>query len=62
MISKLKTVEEEIDETGFWFELLEEAGYRHEDLGDLKDESYELLAIIVASIKTLKFGGTQNLN
>lgn len=62
MISKLKTVEEEIDETGYWFELLEEAGYRHEDLPLLMQESNELLAIVVASIKTLRFGGPQNLN
>lgn len=54
MISKLKIVEEEADEAGFWLEIFEESGYASESLSPLKQESYELLSIVVASIKTLR--------
>ena len=54
MIAKLKIVEEEVDECGFWFELLEESGLQHPRLRPLLQESYELLAITVTSIKTLR--------
>lgn len=55
MINKLKTVEEEADETLFWLELLVESGLMPEArLADLMQETDEILAITVASIKTLR--------
>ena len=54
-INKLKIVEEETDETQFWIELL--IGLFPEwrsDVGALYKEGDELLAIVVASIKTSK--------
>jgi four helix bundle protein len=56
MIAKLKIVEEEADEAGFWLEVFEESGWEHAELVPLKRESYEILAIAVASIKTLRAG------
>jgi four helix bundle protein len=54
-ISKLGTVEEELDETMFWLEftvaLSEEL---RANVGPLWKEANELLSIIVASIKTAK--------
>jgi four helix bundle protein len=55
MISKLATVEEEADESGFWMELLVDSGKaRAPRLADLRDEAEEILAMTVASIKTLR--------
>lgn len=55
MINKLKTVEEEADETLFWLELLVESGLMPEArLADLMQEADEILAMTVASIKTLR--------
>lgn len=55
MINKLKTVEEEADETLFWLELLVESGLMPEArLADLMQETDEILAMTVASIKTLR--------
>ena len=54
MIGKLKIVEEEVDEAGFWLEIFEESGYGLSEIAPLKRESYELLSIVVASIKTLR--------
>ena len=52
---KLSIVEEEADESIFWMELLGEAGLvRQSLLEDLMDEANQLVAIIVAAIKTLK--------
>ena len=49
-ISKLGIVIEEVDETGFWLELLAESGIiKKEDIKDLFRESNELTAIMVAS-------------
>jgi len=53
--SKMGIVEEEFDETTFWIELLIEAGIvRHKRLEPLLNESNELTAIAVASIRTSK--------
>ena len=55
MIAKLKIVEEEADETLYWMELLAEAGIvPRERLDPLMGEADELLAMTVASIKTLR--------
>lgn len=52
-INKLKIVEEEVDESAFWIELFLEVGKGDKmKLEVLHKEAKELLAIIVASIKT----------
>ena len=54
-INKLKIVEEEADETHYWLELLEESGLVPPTrLGPLKKEVNEIIAITVASLKTLR--------
>ena len=54
-ISKLAVVEEEADETLFWLELIKEMGISNEPVVDtLMQESDELIAIIVSSIKTAR--------
>ncbi|MBN1671561.1 MAG: four helix bundle protein [Kiritimatiellae bacterium] len=54
-ISKMGTVEEEIDESMYWMELIVDAGLMNEDLlASLYDEADQLLAMTVASIKTAK--------
>ena len=55
MIAKLKIVEEEADETLYWFEVLSEAGLVPQArIDDPMDETHQILAMIVASIKTLR--------
>jgi four helix bundle protein len=55
IINKLKIVEEEADETLFWQELLIEADLVPESrVADLMTETNEILAMTVASIKTLR--------
>ena len=55
LIAKLGIVEEEADETLYWLELLVESGLMSADkLKSLMQESTEILAMTVASIKTLK--------
>jgi four helix bundle protein len=55
MINKMKVVEEESDETGYWLEILVEAGLVPEaQIADLYKETDEILAMTVASIKTLR--------
>ncbi len=55
MIAKLSIVEEEADETLYWLELLAEANVIPvARLEDLMQETNEIVAIIVASIKTLR--------
>ncbi len=57
VIAKLAIVEEEADETGYWIELLEDA--RRADglrLEPLRREADEIVAMTVASIKTLRAG------
>ncbi|MCK9269479.1 MAG: four helix bundle protein [Bacteroidales bacterium] len=54
-IYKLKVVEEESDETHFWLELMEESGLVEKNrVEGIKNEVNEIIAIVVASIKTLK--------
>ncbi|MEP7322464.1 MAG: four helix bundle protein [Saprospiraceae bacterium] len=54
-IHKLKIVEEELDETIFWLEFIIELipGLK-EEINPIMKESHELLAIVVASIKTAR--------
>jgi four helix bundle protein len=55
IINKLKIVEEEADETLFWQELLIEAELVSQArLSELITETNEILAMTVASIKTLR--------
>lgn len=55
-ISKMKIVEEECDETVYWLEIIEEAHLLPEvDIAPLKKEANELVAMIVASIKTKSY-------
>jgi four helix bundle protein len=54
-ISKMGTVEEECDESIFWMELLEESGKTKEAaVSELKKEESEILAMVVASINTVR--------
>jgi four helix bundle protein len=54
-ISRLSVVEEEADETLFWLEIINEMEIFYGDkLNALMKENDEILAIIVASIKTAK--------
>jgi four helix bundle protein len=55
MINKLKMVEEESDETEYWLELLVEAGLvPQSQLESIYKETDEILAMTIASIKTLR--------
>jgi four helix bundle protein len=55
MVSKLGDVEEEADETGFWLEMLVDAQKVAIDrVAKLTREANEILAMTVASIKTLR--------
>ena len=52
-VSKMQTSLQELDETAYWFELLVESGrVPTAQLKDLMQESDELIAIFVTSIKT----------
>jgi len=54
-LNKLKMVEEELDETLYWLELIVESGLVKQELLDgLMKENHELLKIIVSSITTMK--------
>jgi four helix bundle protein len=54
-LNKLKIVEEECDESLFWMELLIESGtLTQRKLGELMKEGDEILAIIVAALKTTR--------
>jgi four helix bundle protein len=54
-IAKLRIVEEEADESAYWMELLIESGLLPESrLSDLLQETNEILAMTVASIRTLQ--------
>ena len=55
IINKLKIVEEEADETLYWLELIIETNMMPENrLKDLMKETNEIVAMTVASIKTLR--------
>lgn len=54
-VNKLKIVEEESDESLFWMELLVESGIMtQKELGELMKEGGEILAMVVAAIKTTR--------
>ena len=54
-VYKLKIVEEEADETIFWLEMLEDSGLVEPQITvELQGEVNQILAIVVASIKTVK--------
>lgn len=55
MINKMKIVEEESDETAYWLEILVEADIiPQEQVSVIYKETNEILAITVASLKTLR--------
>jgi four helix bundle protein len=55
LIAKLGIVEEEADETGYWLELLLEAKFVNQSqTTHLMNEANEIVAMTVASIKTLR--------
>ena len=55
VIAKLRIVEEEADESAYWMELLMESGLVSEArLSGLLQETNEILAMTVASIRTLQ--------
>jgi four helix bundle protein len=57
-VNKLKIVEEELDETNYWLELIEDSNiFPAEKISSLIKESDELLSIIVKSIQTAKENG-----
>jgi four helix bundle protein len=54
-INKMEGSLQELDETAYWLELLVESGLvKPELLSDLHQETDELIAIFVASVKTTK--------
>lgn len=56
-INKMRIVEEEADETAYWLEIIEESDLlRSDDLRELKREVNELVAMVVASIRTKSIG------
>jgi len=55
MINKLKVVEEEADETAYWLEVLTESKILDQtQVATLAKETDEIIAMTVASIKTLR--------
>ena len=56
-ISKMGIVEEELDETLYWLEVLQEAGFLSQQKAEgLMREGDELLGIVVSSIRTARRG------
>ncbi|MBY0460275.1 MAG: four helix bundle protein [Gemmataceae bacterium] len=56
-VAKLGIVEEEADESAYWFELLTEGGIvKTAALADLHAEADEIVAMVVASIRTARGG------
>lgn len=53
-LAKLAIVEEEADESVYWMELLQELEIQNEDLNTAIKEMNEIVAIVVASIKTAR--------
>ena len=54
-VSKIESSLQELDETSYWLELLTEAEIvKAEKLKNLQDETKELTAIFVSSVKTMK--------
>ena len=64
VIAKLRIVEEEADESAYWMELLIESGLVSEArLSELMQETNEIVAMTVASIRTLqKRNGNPSIN
>lgn len=63
MINKLKIVEEESDETTYWLELIAEMKYLPQGkVEPFLKETNEILAMTVASIKTLRARKSQITN
>ncbi len=61
MITKLKIVEEESDESVYWLELLGESGILPESAAEpLRKEGNEIVAMTAASIKTLRARSSRN--
>ncbi len=61
LISKLGIVEQELDETALWFELLIESGIVSQPkLHNLRQEADELLKITVTAINTTKKRPSKN--
>lgn len=59
--AKLGIVEEEADESVYWMELIVESGIiPRERLGDLIQEANEILAMVVASIRTSRVGAQKS--
>jgi len=57
-ISKMGTVEEEADESGYWLELLvEDSQVATAKAAPLTKKAYELVAIVVSSINTARKSG-----
>ena len=55
VIAKLRIVEEEADESAYWMELLIESGLLHAaQVSELLQETDEIIAMTVASIRTLQ--------
>jgi len=55
MISKYETALQELDETLYWFELLTDAEVMSASrVAPLMSEANEIIAILVASVKTIK--------
>ena len=55
--NKMRIVEEEADETAYWLEIIEESDLlKSDDLRELKREVNELVAMVVASIRTKSIG------
>jgi len=53
-LSKTEGALQEVDEAGYWLELLEDSGIGDGATGPLKAEASELLAILVAITRTAK--------
>jgi len=63
LINKLSIVEEEADESMYYLELLEDSALvRETKLTELKKDMNQVVAMIVASIKTLRSKQTQIQN
>jgi four helix bundle protein len=64
VIAKLRIVEEEVDESAYWMELLIESGLLAEaQVSELLQETNEIIAMTVASIRTLqKRDGSSSVN
>jgi len=60
-ISKLKVGIQELDEANYWIELLIESGIvSHDRLKELVAEVDEMIAMLVASVKTVKQNRNQS--